>query len=307
MKILVLGATGHIGSYLINNLVNRGFEVFAVFRGNKKPYVYDADVWQKVRTYTYSREDFLATDIIRTEKFDVVCDLISYSVEDVKAVTDKLVNNEFYIQIGSIWAYGNKMYLPVDEKHPLNAAQKYGKQKGEIEQFLTNLSKSNTLRCCVIHPGHISGKGWMPINPQGNLDENVFKRISEGKAIELPYLGLATLQHIHSQDLSNIICACIEKQDKANGQAFIATATKAMTMRAICESLYAYYGHTPNIQYVSWENFVSIVGESNAVISKDHIEHSPCCSCEKAMQVLGVVPEKSIMDIYFEYIENNKF
>ncbi len=39
--------------------------------------------------------------------------------------------------------------------------------------------------------------------------------------------------------------------------------------------------------------------------ASDHIAHSPCCSVEKAKQLLGVEIKYSVMDIYVEYIKFN--
>ena len=37
MKVLVIGAMGHIGSYLVDQLIERKHEVYAITRGNRKP------------------------------------------------------------------------------------------------------------------------------------------------------------------------------------------------------------------------------------------------------------------------------
>jgi uncharacterized protein YbjT (DUF2867 family) len=38
MKVVVTGASGHIGTYLIPMLINSGFEVITITRGQAKPY-----------------------------------------------------------------------------------------------------------------------------------------------------------------------------------------------------------------------------------------------------------------------------
>ena len=37
-RVVVIGATGHIGTYLVPRLVDRGHEVIAVSRGARGPY-----------------------------------------------------------------------------------------------------------------------------------------------------------------------------------------------------------------------------------------------------------------------------
>ncbi|HEY3880184.1 MAG TPA: NAD-dependent epimerase/dehydratase family protein [Trebonia sp.] len=37
-RVVVIGATGHIGTYLVPRLVDRGHEVIAISRGARGPY-----------------------------------------------------------------------------------------------------------------------------------------------------------------------------------------------------------------------------------------------------------------------------
>ena len=302
MKVLIIGASGHTGSYLVPQLLADGHEVVAVMRGNRTPYGWTEEILQKITVVKTDRASFIEQGMLADLGVDVVCDLIAYDIDSVKALTSQIKNDAFYLQVGSIWTYENKVYLPVDENHPKNSVQTYGKQTGIIEDYLLGLAKDKKLRTCVVHPGHISGKEWQPINPQGNLDITVFDKIKKGEELVLPFLGLNTVQHIHAYDLAQIIYACIQKQDIANGEAFIAVAERAMTLRGICEALYAHYGQKPNLRFVEWEEFVQIVGERQADISMDHIFHSPCCTVEKAEKMLGLKMKYSIMDIFYEYL-----
>lgn len=305
MKVLVIGASGHVGAYLVKELVKENHQVLAISRGNKKPYGYDESLWGKVKTINMDRQELENSDFLSSLDVDVICDLIAFELEGVKKIVSKIKNNAFYLQVGSIWTYENKVYLPVDELHPKNSIQEYGKQKGLIEDYLLDLANKGKLRTCVVHPGHVSGKEWQPINPQGNVDISVFKKIKNGEEIVLPFLGLTTLQHIHAEDLAKSIIACITQQEKSNGQAFICVAEKAMTLRAICEDIFTYYGKKPNIRYVEFEEFEKIVGKDNALDTLDHVSHSPCCSVEKLKKLLGVKIKYDIPSIYREYIEYN--
>ena len=303
MRIVVIGASGHVGSYLVKELVKEGNEIIAIMRGNRVPYGYEEKVWNKVAVENLSREELYNTDFLEKVNADVICDLIAFDLDGVKKIVSKIKNNAFYVQIGSIWIYENKEYVPVDEEHPKNAIQNYGKQKGLIEDFLLSKVQKGELRATVIHPGHVSGKEWQPINPQGNLDFNIFRKIKNGEKIVLPYDGLSTLHHIHSYDLARIIIECINKQEISNGQAFIAVAKKAMTLRAITEKMFEYFGKEPNIEYLEWQDFKNTVGEDNANVTLDHISHSPCCTPNKVEKLLKVEIKYSIMDIYYEYVE----
>lgn len=304
MKVLVIGASGHLGSYLVPELIKNGYEVFAVSRGNHKPYNYTEEKWKNVNWIKSDRKSFCENkELIDKINPDVVCDILSFNVFDVENIIEKLSKHVHYIQIGSIWIYEYKIYVPVDENHPRNAIELYGKNKAKIEKYLIELNNKNKLKCTVIHPGHISGKGWLPINPQGNLDKNIYENIKQGKEILLPFMGIPTLQHVHALDIAKIIIAAIKNPEKSNGQAFHAVAKKAMTMRGIAEELYKYYGHKPNIRYVELEEFKNLVDSEQVDISLDHIYHSPVCSMDKVKKLLGIEPQYSIMDIMKESLE----
>ncbi|MEE9308973.1 MAG: NAD-dependent epimerase/dehydratase family protein, partial [Spirochaetia bacterium] len=55
MKIVILGATGHVGSYMVPRLVELGHEVTTVSRGRREPYQSHA-AWKQVRRETLDRE-----------------------------------------------------------------------------------------------------------------------------------------------------------------------------------------------------------------------------------------------------------
>lgn len=305
MKVLVIGACGHIGSYLIKQLVNKNHQVYAVSRGGKTPYGYDEKIWNKVNKITMSRGELINSDLLKAQKFDAICDLIAFGDDDVKAVVSKITPETFYLAIGSIWTYGNRIYSPIDENHPKNSFTFYGINKGKMEEYILRECKAKNMRGCIVHPGHISGKEWSPVNPQGNEDDSVFTKLIKGEEISLPFLGSTYLQHIHSKDLATIILACLEKQDVANGEAFIAGVEKPMCLRDICNEMYRHYGNQPKLKFPSWSDYVKEVGEENALVTLDHAIHSPYCSMDKVKKLLNVKLEYSILDILYEYVSFN--
>src|SRR6266536_2404105 len=53
-RVVVIGATGHIGSYLIPRLVRRGYETVCVSRRQRQPYVAD-EGWAQVEHAVINR------------------------------------------------------------------------------------------------------------------------------------------------------------------------------------------------------------------------------------------------------------
>ena len=54
-RVVVIGGSGHIGTYLVPRLVSAGFEVVSVSRGQRPPYQ-SHGAWKFVRTVTLDRE-----------------------------------------------------------------------------------------------------------------------------------------------------------------------------------------------------------------------------------------------------------
>ena len=61
-KVLVIGARGHIGSYLVNRLAEAGWEVTALSRTDRKPYAFKKEVWENVHSVFMPREQYVAGD-----------------------------------------------------------------------------------------------------------------------------------------------------------------------------------------------------------------------------------------------------
>ena len=54
-RVVVIGATGHVGSYLVPRLVRAGHEVIALSRGTREPY-HASPQWNLVTRLTADRE-----------------------------------------------------------------------------------------------------------------------------------------------------------------------------------------------------------------------------------------------------------
>ncbi len=303
---VVIGATGHIGSYLVPALVREGYEVCAISRSGNVPYTKDDLAWQQVQRLSYSRSDGI--HIAAQMKPDIICDLIPYTQEDARLLVEclrneKIENSVRLISIGSIWIYDKKFEVPVTETHPRTAMDDYGRGKIEIEQYLLREHSENGLRVTILHPGHICGRGWMPVGPQGNLDPQVIRDIQAGRPILLPQGGQATLHHVHSEDIARLTLACL-KTNISIGEQFHSTCATALTLHGFAENLYRHFGHVPAQEYIEYSEFLSRLTKEHAADSAEHIEHSPVASMAKAKALLGFEPKYSAMATVLDAIDS---
>src|ERR1700728_3164375 len=93
MRVVVVGGSGHIGTFLIPRLVRAGFDVINISRGTSAAYV-DADEWQDVRSVAADRqqEDRAGVfgDRVAALQADVVVDLICFTPDSASALVDRL-------------------------------------------------------------------------------------------------------------------------------------------------------------------------------------------------------------------------
>ena len=86
-RVVVIGATGHIGTYLVLRLVRGGHEVIAISRGTRDPY-HASREWSSVRRVTADRdaEDEQGTfgTRILALRPDVVIDLICFTTASAR-------------------------------------------------------------------------------------------------------------------------------------------------------------------------------------------------------------------------------
>jgi nucleoside-diphosphate-sugar epimerase len=81
-RVVVIGGSGHIGTYLVPRLVSAEFEVVSVSRGQRPPYQ-SHGAWKFVRTVTLSREAEESAGAfgrkIRELRPDIVIDMICFT------------------------------------------------------------------------------------------------------------------------------------------------------------------------------------------------------------------------------------
>ena len=139
MRVVVIGATGHVGTYLIPRLVARGHQVIAVSRGQRAPYQSHA-AWQSVRQIAVDRTaaeqqgDFGAQ--IRDLAPDAVIDMICFHPDSARHLVDALRGHvRHFLHCGTIWVHGPSVEVPTVEAQPRAPFGDYGIQKAAIEEY----------------------------------------------------------------------------------------------------------------------------------------------------------------------------
>ena len=95
------------------------------------------------------------------------------------------------------------------ESQPRTPFGEYGVQKAAIEAFLLDEARRNGFPATICHPGHIVGPGWAPLNPAGHFNPRVFPTLARGEELALPNFGMETVHHVHADDVAQMFMRAI--------------------------------------------------------------------------------------------------
>jgi nucleoside-diphosphate-sugar epimerase len=314
MRVVVIGGTGHIGTYLIPRMVASGHEVLNVSRSQRAPYR-DHGAWKQVANIRLDR----ATEEragrfgkqIRDLRPDVVIDLICFTLESAQDLTAALRGEvQQFIHCGTIWVHGPSVQVPTTEDVPRRPFGDYGIQKATIEDFLLREARLNGFPAVILHPGHIVGPGWAPLNPAGHFNPEIFRRLATGEELCLPNLGLETVHHVHADDVAQAFAQSLANWSVAIGESFHVVSGAALTLRGYAEAVAGWFNQKAKLKFLPWGEWQQTVSKEEADATWDHIAHSPNCSIEKARRLLGYQPRYSSLEAVHEsvlwLIENKK-
>ena len=157
MRLLITGGVGYIGSHVAIEAIERGYNV-TVFdnlsTANKKNIIKEINF---IEGSLNSKNDLLK--LFKKDKFDGIIHLagLKASGDSMKNPIQYAENNiigslnilkacikngiEFFIFSSSAAVYGDPIYLPIDEFHPLKPSNYYGYTKLSVEKNLEWYSK----------------------------------------------------------------------------------------------------------------------------------------------------------------------
>jgi nucleoside-diphosphate-sugar epimerase len=309
MKILLIGGTGHIGGYLVPRLIAGGHEVTVIARHATPRHADPRLGWPAVRFITADRPAEERTGAWATRMRALAADVVIDCIAFTPAQNDLMIEAfrgriRHFIHIGTLWAYGPAERVPYQESDPRRPITDYGRAKAQIETDLQEAWRTNHFPATILHPGHISGRKWLPIDPQGSRDGGgVYRKLARGEPVILPDTGLATIHHIHADDIAQLCERVISRRQAALGESFSAVAPYALSLVACCRAVAALFGKEPNLQFVPLSELEQHLNPASAAIIREHVIHSPCASIAKARHLLGYEPRYTTEQIYAEALE----
>ena len=307
MRVVIIGGTGHVGTYLVPYLVEAGHEVINLSRQERKPY-HPNLAWKKVQQVLVDRdvEEITGKFSERVSDLhpDIVIDMICFKVESARQLVEALRGKvQHFLHCGTIWVHGYSTAVPTTEKQPRHPFGDYGIQKAAIENYLLEQAHRYGFPATILHPGHIVGPGWAPVNPAGNVNPLVFEKLARAEELAMPNLGMETLHHVHADDVAQGFMKAMANWSTAVGESFHIVSPSALTLRGYAEAVADWFGQPANLLFLPWEEWRKTVSTQESESTWDHIAHSPNCSIGKAERFLDYQPRYSSLQGIFGSIE----
>ena len=300
MRVVVIGGSGHVGTFLIPRLIHESCEVVCISRGGRKPYLPDP-AWKKVQHVKMDRkaEDAAGTfgSSVSRLKPDIVIDMICFDPEGARQLVEALRGKvRHFLSCGTAWVHGYPVTTPMTEDLPRRPFGEYGIKKAQLEAYLLEEAQIQGFPATSILPGHIVGPGWVPLDPLGTWSLDVYGKLGRGEELLMPHQGLETLHHVHADDVAQAFMRAIANRNASVGESFHAVSPAAMTMRGYAESLAAWFGQPAQLRFVPWEEYRATVSAEEAQHTWDHLAHSTNCSIAKAQKLLDYQPRYSSVE-----------
>ena len=296
-RAVIIGGSGHVGTYLVPRLVAAGYDVVNVSRGARKPYQPNS-AWRSVETVVLDREAEERAGTFGTRigdlRPDIVIDMICFTLQSAEHLVAALRGKVgHFLHCGTIWVHGPAVAVPTTEAAPRRPFGEYGVQKAAIEAFLLGAARRDGFPATIVHPGHIVGPGWNPLNPAGHFNPAVFTALARGEEVALPNFGLETVHHVHADDVAQVFMQAIANWSAAVGESFHAVSPQAVSLRGYAEAMAAWFGQDARLAFLPFDQWKLGRPAEDATATWEHIARSPSCSIRKAERLIGYRPRYS--------------
>lgn len=236
-KILVTGGAGFIGSHVVDELLGLGYEVAVVDNlttgnvnfVNKKATLYEKDIRGDLdEVFSLENPDLVihcAAQVMLRKSLETPLEDASINIIGTlnlletckKFKTKRLV----YCSTGGA-RVGEPVYLPVDEKHPINPISPYGISKHTAEHYVEMYGKLYGLDYLIFCFGNVYGPRDSPSSKR--LSPLFIYNMLNGIQPMIFGDGNQTRDFIYVKDLARFIAHSVEKSPEhklfhlANGQ-----------------------------------------------------------------------------------------
>jgi UDP-glucose 4-epimerase len=238
VKVIVTGGAGFIGSHIVDYLIENNAEVLIIdnfYHSREK------NVNKRAKLYRYDIRDSIVKDLIVNEKPDVIIHeaaqiSVSNSVKNPKEDASINIigtlnllqgavkgNVKKIIYPASAAIFGEPMYLPIDEAHPLNMKSPYGVSKHVVEDYLRIYNEMHNINYVSLRYSNVFGPG-QDSSGEGGVVAIFCEKLLRGERPEIYGDGNQLRDFVYVKDVARANILALN--DKVTGIYNVCTNTK---------------------------------------------------------------------------------
>lgn len=322
-KVLVTGATGFLGKFILKELTENNYEIVAFGRNETIGKALESKNIKFVKGNLYNLNDVKNA----MENCDMVVhagslttvwgkwkDFYDANVLGTKNILDACIEENIkklvYISSGSVYA-GNEDKVSITEEYKFNKNNDlnfYIKSKIMAENLINSEKYKDKIYTNIIRPHGIIGKG----------DKCIVPRILEvNKKIGMPFFekGNVLIDLVSAENVAFAIRLCLEK-DNLNNEIFNITNGQPKPFKNMAESLFSILKIKPKFFNANRDFFYGIgaflekmykllnITSREPILTRyklTTIAYSETFNIEKPKKLLGYYPKVSIEESFKNY------
>lgn len=256
MKAVVIGGTGHIGSFLTPQLVEAGWEVVVVSSGRR---AVDRDAFPPTVEFvklTYDRmlADGSFRDLLADRRPDAVVDILQSDAPGVFSACEE-VDVGHLVFCGSLWMLGRPKVVPTPEIPQTECP--FDGYRRRFEQLLAVVARSDkdTLAVSAVMPPNICGPGKIPLDGKGGRSIEVHREHQRGVEVCLPFPGTNLIGPCDAEDVARGFACVLGHGEASAGEIFNVGSAYALTAERFIDTYADIYGTPIPIRYVDPTTF----------------------------------------------------
>ncbi|MBN4049071.1 NAD-dependent epimerase/dehydratase family protein [archaeon AH-315-M20] len=227
-KILVTGCSGFVGNHLVQELIKRKYPIIGISRSTKPVITLNKKYFKH---YTCDLADIKGLkEIFQKEKISSVLHIAakvpknfnetqpgSFDVNPQTTSNLLKLSKEFkvkkFIYSSSMSVYGTPKHIPIDENHPKEPIEDYGKSKLEGEKLCETYKEDMDI--IILRYAGVFGEG-----KEDGAIYNFIKNAKENKPITVTGDGSQTHDFVDVKDIVQANILALELPDEKNPRIF---------------------------------------------------------------------------------------
>lgn len=236
-NVLVTGATGLVGSHLVERLLEKKANIIATYRSSDpRSYFFDNGFGNKVVMAICDLKDYKRVyDVVTQYEIDFVFHIAAQPIveiafqnpletleDNINGTINILESSRLYPRVkGVVVASSDKAYGKkcdhATEDAPMNGDHPYDVSKSCVDLIARAYAKTYNMPVTVSRFGNIYGPGDLNMN---RIIPSIMKAVIFGETLQIRSDGKFVRDYVYVKDVADGYILLMEQMDKAKGEAF---------------------------------------------------------------------------------------